>query len=64
MDIFQIHPIKPDFKERPNNIGLFLGNISKFSSNKGHITLTLNEDLAIGDTIYTEKKILNILFQN
>ena len=43
------------FKERPNNIGLFLGNISKFSSNKGHITLTLNEDLAIGDTIYTEK---------
>lgn len=44
------------FKERPNNIGLFLGNISKFSSNKGHITLTLNEDLAIGDTIYTEKE--------
>ena len=44
------------FKERPNNIGLFLGNISKFSSNKGHITLTINEDLAIGDTIYTEKE--------
>ena len=44
------------FKERPNNIGLYLGNISKFNSAKGHITLTLNEDLAIGDTIYTENE--------
>ncbi len=44
------------FKERPNNIGLYLGNISKFNSSKGHITLTLNEDLNIGDTIYTENE--------
>lgn len=43
------------FKERSNNIGLFLGNISKFNPDKGHITLTLHEDLAIGDCIYTEK---------
>ena len=35
---------------------MYLGNISKFNSAKGHITLTLNEDLAIGDTIYTENE--------
>ena len=44
------------FKERPNNIGLFLGNISKYNANKGHITLTLNEELQVGDSIYTEKR--------
>lgn len=47
------------FKERPNNIGLFLGNISKYNPNKGHITLTLNENLQIGDSIYTEKGGIN-----
>lgn len=39
------------YSEKPNNMGLYLGNISNYNSNKGHITLKLNEPLAIGDSI-------------
>ena len=39
------------FPEKPNNVGLFLGNIQKYNSNKGHITIKLNESLSIGDSI-------------
>ncbi len=39
------------FKEKPNNMGLFFRNCRKIQSNKGHITVKLNEQIAIGDTI-------------
>ena len=42
------------YKEKPNNIGLYLGNISNYNANKGHITIKLNEKIAIGDCISIE----------
>lgn len=39
------------FNEKPNNIGTYIGNVSNYNSKKGHITLTLNEEIVIGDTI-------------
>ncbi len=42
------------FKEKSNNMGLYVGNISNYNKNKGHITLILNETLSIGDTISFE----------
>ena len=42
------------FSEKPNNIGLFLGNISNYKALKGHVTLKLNENLSIGDNISIE----------
>lgn len=39
------------FKDKPNNMGLFLGTVSKFNKSKGYITLNLKEPVSIGDTI-------------
>ena len=39
------------FKEKPNNMGLFLGTISNFNSNKGYISLKLEESISIGDRV-------------
>ena len=39
------------FKEKPNNMGLFISIIQKYNPNKGHITLKIQEKLNIGDTI-------------
>lgn len=39
------------FPEKPSNIGIYLGTIKKYNSNKGHITLQLEEDLELGDSI-------------
>lgn len=39
------------FPEKPNNMGIYLGNVSYYNSNKGHIKINLNEAIAIGDTI-------------
>jgi len=44
------------FKDKPNNMGIYLGNISKYNENKGHITLTLNETINIGDTIAVQNE--------
>lgn len=38
-------------KEKPNNMGLYVGNVANYHKNKGYVTLILNEKLAIGDTI-------------
>ena len=42
------------FADKPNNIGLFLGNICKYNPNKGYVTLKLNESVSIGDCISIE----------
>ena len=44
------------YPEKPNNMGLFLGKVHDFNSNKGYITLKLSEPLKIGDTISLEKE--------
>ena len=44
------------FKEKPNNMGLYIGNVAGYNKLKGHIKLLLNENLAIGDTINFEKE--------
>lgn len=44
------------FKEKPNNMGLYLGNVAGYNKLKGHIKLLLNRPLAIGDTINFEKE--------
>lgn len=45
-----VYPVKP------NNMGIFLGNISNFNANKGHISFTTADELAIGDKIAVENK--------
>jgi len=42
------------FPDKPNNMGMYLGNISKLQAGKGLVTLELNEPLSIGDTITFE----------
>lgn len=44
------------YKEKPNNIGLYIGNVSSFNPQKGLITFKTTEDLEIGDTISLEKE--------
>ena len=44
------------FKNKPNNMGIYIGNVSNYNSNKGHISLNLNYPLSIGDTISFERE--------
>lgn len=44
------------FKEKPNNMGIYVGNVAKYNSSKGHITLNLNDTIAIGDSISLENE--------
>ena len=44
------------FKEKPNNMGLYLGNVAGYNKQKGHIKILLNEPLSLGDTINFEKE--------
>lgn len=41
---------------KPNNMGLYLGTVHNFNSNKGYITLKLEEDISIGDSVSLEKE--------
>lgn len=44
------------YSEKPNNMGLYLGTVEKFNSEKGLVSLTSKEALSIGDTISIEKE--------
>lgn len=44
------------FKDKPNNMGLFLGKVQNYNKNKGHITVKLKEPIQIGDTISLENE--------
>ena len=44
------------FKEKSNNMGIYLGNILEYNKSKGLITLKLNEIIQIGDGISTENE--------
>lgn len=39
------------YKEKPNNMGLYLGIVQKYNKSKGYITLKLREPIQVGDTI-------------
>lgn len=39
------------FKDKPNNMGIYLGEVLHFNPNKGHIKLKLESNLSIGDKI-------------
>ena len=43
------------YKEKPNNMGLYIGNVSNFDSKKGLVTFRTNEKLHIGDKISFQK---------
>ena len=43
-------------KEKPNNMGIYIGNVSNYNKLKGHIKILLNDDLAIGDTLNFENE--------
>lgn len=44
------------YKKKPNNMGLYIGNISHFNKDKGLITFKTNDSLSIGDTISLENE--------
>ena len=44
------------YKEKPNNMGIYLGNVANISSAKKHVFLNLDDSLAIGDTIQFENE--------
>ena len=44
------------YPQKSNNMGIFLGTISNFNSNNGHISFTTNSNLYIGDKICVENK--------
>ena len=41
-------------KEKPNNMGIFLGKIEKYNKSKGYITIKLQEPIEVGDTVAVE----------
>ena len=44
------------FKDKPNNMGIYLGNVINYNKNKGHITLKLKSHVSIGDSISFENE--------
>lgn len=39
------------FKDKPNNMGIYVGTISHINENKGHLKLKLEDTLSIGDKV-------------
>ncbi len=44
------------FSEKPNHMGIYVGNIASLKSNKGHVFVNLTDSIALGDTIQFEKE--------
>ena len=44
------------YKNKSNNMGIFLGTISNFNNNKGHISFTTVDKVCVGDKISIENK--------
>ena len=44
------------FPEKPNNMGIYIGNIANLKPNKGHVFINLTDNVSIGDTIEFEKE--------
>ena len=55
------------FFEKPNNIGLFLGEVLSFNPNKGYIKLKLEHPISIGDSVSIHDYVYNVsevMFKN
>lgn len=52
------------YKETPTDTGIYVGSVNNFNSNKGYITLKLNETLSLKDKICIRKKGSNLLVSN
>lgn len=57
------------YKEKQNNMGIYIGNVANYNEKKSHITLNLNESLAIGDSITFENedskyRVSELMFQD
>ena len=44
------------YKEKPNNMGIYIGNVAGYNKIKGHVKLSLNDTIQIGDTINFENE--------
>lgn len=44
------------YSKKPNHIGIYIGNVSNFKPNKGHIFFNLTDSISIGDTICFENE--------
>lgn len=44
------------YKEKQNNMGIYLGTISKYNKGKGHVTCKLKHNLSIGDSVSFENE--------
>lgn len=44
------------YKEKPNNMGIYIGNVAGYNKIKGHVKLSLNDNIQIGDTINFENE--------
>lgn len=44
------------YSKKPNHIGIYIGNVSNFKPNKGHIFFNLTDSISIGDTIGFENE--------
>ena len=43
-------------KDKPNNAGILIGKVYNFNQNKGYVTLKLEDNISIGDTVSLEKE--------
>lgn len=44
------------FPEKPNHMGIYVGNVANLKPAKGHVLVNLTDSLSIGDTIQFEKE--------
>lgn len=44
------------YSKKPNHMGIYIGNVSNFKPNKGHILFNLKDSISIGDTIGFENE--------
>lgn len=44
------------FAQKPNHMGIYVGNVANLKANKGHVLVNLTDSLSIGDTIQFEKE--------
>lgn len=44
------------YNKKPNHMGIYIGNVSNFKPNKGHIFFNLTDSISIGDTIGFENE--------
>lgn len=57
------------FKEKQNNMGIYIGNVANYNHKNGHVTLNLNDILAVGDSVTfenepTKYRVSELMFQD